>query len=91
MGIADKVNVKELFETIKGAVLDAATKAVSNEEKFDMALDTAAAWVDERITWKWAGPLAPILEGADGPAIRRLMSLAVEMVFQALKAGGQVD
>lgn len=88
--VLKNVSMKDLRERIEKAVLDVAVANAPGSEKFDKVVEEVSAWVDERVKWKWAGPLEPVLEAADGPAIKKMLVIPIQMVYEELKNAGRL-
>lgn len=90
MALGTKVTMREIRNKAKEFILEEAPKIIPGPQKMDSALDKLAAWLDERATWEWAGPLAPLLEAGDGPLFRKLLGAITEAVYDEMKELGHV-
>ena len=66
----DEGKLNALVETL---VVDYAGQPLSRDDRIDEVLDELADELDSYLVWTWAGPAWPILEIADGPAVRALV------------------
>ena len=78
------LNLGKLRELATPLILDMAGDVVPGPEKMDEVLDELAEQADAFLVWTWAGPAAPLLELADGPALRALIGLAIRPHIQRL-------
>ena len=88
-------NLGEMRRRAAELILDFAGETLPGPAKMSEVLDELVEEADAFLTWHWAGPMAPVLELADGPIIagivRAFIRPHVQDVYEHLHDAGVLD
>lgn len=81
---------RDLREKLVSLILDQVSESIPGPDKMDAVVASAAKWLDDRLQFGKLGAVGMVLEMIDGPAIKAILSIAGQFVYDELKTAGKI-